>query len=270
MATSNPIPNQALDEAIARAGRFGWRLVRRRRRSAELRDASGANRLYLEVGADGSVRDRQASGAVQPAGESRPGFRLRPHRLAVLAVLTLLLGVAAGLALVLAPSARARVGAAPAVPLTAPNVEHTLQRPPLAIPAASFAHLSVAVSGDSVVLAVQPRLLSGADALTVASSDMLEAAASIFHAFPDAAQLTVALFGSSGSAPGPKPVQLLVQLTLSAQTTAHLDVPALAGRVLADNTVVFCQADSYRIAPLIYQQLVQERQSSGCLAGPNR
>ena len=262
-------PGGALDEAIARAVRVGWRLVRRKRNLAELRDATGANRLYLEVGADGAVRDRQSAGSPLTPGAPGIGARIRLGPIVLYGALTLLLGAAAGLALVLAPIARARVNAPPA-PLTQDNVLRALRRPSETGSAASFQDVQVAVSGGAVVVAVQPRLLSGTDALTVASSDMLAATESIFHAFPDAQVLTLALFGGAGAAPGPKPVELLAQIRLSASTASGLNLPALEGEVLADSTVLFCRADGYRIAPLIYQQLAQERGSTGCLTASAR
>jgi hypothetical protein len=260
-------PREALDQAIERAGRFGWRVVRRRRRSAELSDASGGNRLYLEVGNDGIVRDRQTFGERHAAPASAHGFRFRVALLAFLATFAILIGVGAGLALALAPSARARVGALSPDPPNQASITRALAHEQQSGSAASFAHLQVAVSGDSVVLAVQPRLLTGTDALTVESVDTLVAARSIFHSFPSVGELTVAVFGDSPTAVAPGSVQLLALIRLSSDTAAGLDLPALEARVLTDNTALFCRADGYQIAPLLYQELIQERLSSGCLNG---
>lgn len=282
----------ALDEAIARSARFGWRVVRRKRNSAELTDASGSQRLFLEVGPDGTVRDRHMVSdfdfstvpqrVARPQPQERiarpeprrevhplPSARILPARI-LPAALSVLLGVLVGIALTLVPGLRSHVGLASSMSLTQENVEYALVRDAKTVPGANFQNMRVAVNDGTVDVAVQPNLSSDLDALTVASADTFVAGRSVFHSFPDARLLTVSVFGTLGVTPGQQPIQLLALIRLSSTTAARTDFSALEPQVPASNTLLFCSADRYRVASLIYLQFSQELQNTGCLTGPMR
>lgn len=262
-ATTNPAA--ALDEAIQRSARFGWRVVRRKGRAAELTDATGSQRLYLEVDAAGVVHDQQTIGsAMRPSAPPKLPFR----RLALYSLL-FVFGVSVGTASAVYATKigplRASQGA-PVVPLTAAVVAQALESGSASAPLANFRRLSVATTGDSVILAVEPPLGSDTDAVAVASSDAIVAAQTLFHAYPQVTIVTVAVFAHAGTN---GVTRLLTKLSLSTATAAQLDFTGLTERDGLTGIALYCRADSYSIDANLYSQLLGLH-ATGCLSAASR
>lgn len=152
--------------------------------------------------------------------------------------------------------------------LTIANITRSLRETMGFQPLATFDNLRVTVppTDDEVDLDVRPNLVPDARTfLLQAGSDALVAAKALIGWYPSVQRVSVTLEGTFTDAAGRSSVQPGVSLSLSSATVGAWS----SGTVAApDASTALCYADSYAIAPAIWDTLSPT--DWGCLTAPSR
>src|SRR5581483_5590918 len=116
---------------------------------------------------------------------------------------------------------------------------------------ASGEHLQVALDpGGIVAIRVQPsRIRDEGDNLTIAAHTAVVASKAIWSTYPAVQRIDVSVVRSFTDAYGAVQVETTAMLQIKRATGEKFVYDGLKARVEADNTLLFCTADGYRIQP---------------------